>query len=56
MPKGDIPEYNSGEKVSLKRLYKMFRGARSHGLVSVEFLAGLNLFLGRKNIIFEKFS
>ena len=38
----------SGEKLSLKCLYEFFGGTRSHGLVNVQFLAVLKLFLSRK--------
>ena len=49
---GDKLNFVSGEKIFLKRLYKLFRGTRSHGLVSLQFLAGLNLFLrGKEKIL-----
>ena len=35
----------------MKRLYELFLGTRSHGLVSIQFLAALNLSLGRKEQI-----
>lgn len=51
VPEGHIPEFISGEKLSLKRLYELFRGTISHGLVSVLFFAALNLFLDEKTKI-----
>ena len=51
VPEGHIPEFISGEKLSLKRLYKFYRGAISHGLVSVLFFAALNLFVDGKTQI-----
>ena len=51
VPVGHIPEFISGEKLSLKRLYELFRGTRSHGLVSILFFAALNLFLDGKTQI-----
>ena len=48
VPKGDNPEFNSVEILSLKRLYEFFIETRSHALVSVQFLAALNLFLSKK--------
>ena len=34
------------EKISIKRLYKLYKGTKSHGLVSPQFLSALNLFFG----------
>ena len=34
------------EKISIKRLYKFYKGTKSHGLVSPQFLSALNLFFG----------
>ena len=48
---GEKPSFISGDKISLKRLYELFRGTKLHGLVSMQFLATLNLFLGRKERI-----
>ena len=48
---GEKPSFISGNKISLKRLYELFRGTKLHGLVSMQFLAKLNLFLGRKEKI-----
>ena len=45
VPNGDKPDIISGEKLSLKRLYKLLCGTRSH------VLAMLNLFLGGKEVI-----
>ena len=46
---GDIPDFIKiklpGQKISPHRLYEMFRGKRSHVLVSTQFLSGLNIFL-----------
>ena len=36
----------SAEKISLKRLYELYRGTKSHGLVSLKFLSALNLLFG----------
>lgn len=42
----------SGEKISLKRLYELFRGTCLHRLVWIQFLAALNLFLkGKEKIL-----
>ena len=51
VPNDDKPNIISGEKLSLKRLYKLFCGTHPHGLVSMQFLATLNLFLGGKEVI-----
>ena len=45
------PKFISGEKLSIKRLYELFRGSRSYGVVTVQFLATLNLFLAGENNI-----
>ena len=34
------------EKISLKDLYKMFQGVKSHWLVSLQFLCALDIFFG----------
>ena len=44
VPDGDTPE--GSEKVSLKLLYEMFKDTKSHGIVSLQFLCALNIFLG----------
>lgn len=48
---GGKPSFISGHKISLKRLYELFRGTKLHGLVSMQFLATLNSFLRRKEEI-----
>lgn len=47
---GNKPNFISGGN-SLKRLYKLSRGTRSHALASIGFLATVNLFLGEKEQI-----
>ena len=42
-PDGEVPE--GEEKVNLKNLYEMFRYAKSHGLVSQQFLGVLGIFV-----------
>lgn len=37
-PDGDKPDFILGGKISIKRLYELFRGIRSHGLVLIQFL------------------
>ena len=44
VPDGEVPERE--EKLNLKNLYEMFRYAKSHGLVSIQFLGVLSLFFG----------
>lgn len=51
VPNDDKPNIISGEKLSLKRLYKLFCGTHPRGLVSMQFLATLNLFLSGKEVI-----
>ena len=34
------------KKISLKDLYEMFQGTKSHGLVSLQFLCALDIFFG----------
>lgn len=47
---GDIPDFIKiklpGQKISPHQLYEMFRGKKSHVLVSTQFLSALNIFLG----------
>ena len=52
VPDGDTPE--GFEKISLKYLCEMFQGTKSHGLVSVQFLCALDMFLGG-NISLSKY-
>ena len=51
MPDADKSDFISGEKVLLKRMYKLFHSTRSHGIVSMQFLVALNLFFGKKQEI-----
>ena len=51
VPDGDKLDFISGEKVSLKRLSRLFCSTHLHRLVSIQFLAMLNLFLGGKEEI-----
>ena len=51
VPNGEKPSIISADKVSLKRLYQLLRWTKLHGLVWMQFLAALNLFLGRKEKI-----
>ena len=52
VPDGDTPE--GSKKISLKYLYEMFQGTKSHGLVSLQFLCALDMFLGG-NISLSKY-
>ena len=51
IPDGGKPDVISGLKLSIKCLYELFIGTRSHGVVTVQFSAALNLFLSGKNNI-----
>ena len=44
VPDRETPQ--GSEKISLKSLYEMFKDAKSHGLVSLQFLSALNIFFG----------
>ena len=44
IPDGETP--HGSKKLSLKKLYEMFKDAESHGLVFIQFLSALNLFFG----------
>ena len=44
MPDGETPP--GAGKTSLKKLYELFEDTKSHGLVSLQFLSALNLFIG----------
>ena len=47
IPKPEIPPFiRTQEVISPNQLYKTFYGTDARGLVSVEMLAGLNIFLG----------
>ena len=46
MPIPDGETLDGSEKKSLKTLYEVFKGIKSHGLVSVQFLSALHLFFG----------
>ena len=48
IPDGEKTDEVKGDKLNIKELYEKFRGINSHGLVSLPFLCGLNLFLGGK--------
>ena len=43
IPDGETPD--GSKKISLKNLYEMFKDTECHGLVSVQFLSALNVFL-----------
>ena len=43
-PDAEVPE--GKEKVNLKQLHKMFKGMNSHGLVSLQSLCAVGIFLG----------
>ena len=45
VPDGEIPP--GSEKISLKSLYEMFKGTKSHGLVFLYFLSALSIYFGR---------
>ena len=47
LPVPDEETPHSSEKISLKTLYEMFKDAKSHGLVSAQFLSALHLFFSR---------
>ena len=51
IPNGDKPDFISGEKISIQKLYELFRGTCPHGRVTIQFLSALNLFFGRKEEI-----
>ena len=44
VPDGETPP--GAGKTSLKKLYELFEDTKSHGLVSLQFLSALNLFIG----------
>ena len=44
VPDGETPERS--KKISMKTLYELFKDTTSHGLVSLQFLLVLNLFVG----------
>ena len=46
LPVLDGKIHPDAEKISLKRLYELYRGTKSHGLVWLQFLSVLNLFFG----------
>ena len=46
IPEDNITEFISSEKMSFKRLYKLFRGTLSYTLIRMQFLAALNLSIG----------
>lgn len=46
MPIPDGETLDGSEKKYLKTLYEVFKGIKSHGLVSVQFLSALHLFFG----------
>ena len=48
VPDGEKPSIIFADKISLKRLYQLLHWTKLHGLASMQFLAALNLFLGRK--------
>ena len=45
LPAPDAETYPGAEKISIKRLYELYKGTKSHGLVLLQFLSALNLFL-----------
>ena len=46
LPVLDGKTYPNAEKISLKRLYELYRGTKSHGLVWLQISSVLNLFFG----------
>ena len=44
IPDSEVPE--GKEKINLKQFYEMFKDPNSHGLVSLQFLGALKIFLG----------
>ena len=44
VPDGETPR--NIERISIKRLYAIYKEANSYGLVSLQFLLDLNLFFG----------
>ena len=53
VPDSDKPNFISREKICSKTLYELFRGTHSHGLVLIQLLALINLFLGGKEKILK---
>ena len=53
IPDGDEPEEVGNEYISMKVLYKQYRGSSSHGVVSVPFFLHSQPFLGREGKDFE---
>ena len=56
VPDGETPE--ESEKISLKDLYEMLQGTKSHGFFSLQFLCTLDIFFGgnislSKNVLTE---
>ena len=49
VPDGETSE--GAEKISLKDLYEMFQGTKSQGLVSLQVLCNLDIFLGGDAIL-----
>ena len=47
LPLADRETPPGAKKISLKRLYELFKDTKSDGLVSLQFLSPLNLFFGR---------
>ena len=41
VPDADTTDFISDEKLSVKRLYKLFRVTTFHGIVSIQFLSAL---------------
>ena len=44
VPRADLPSEVNGETLNIKKLYDKFRRTDSHGIVSSQFLAALNIF------------
>ena len=57
IPDGKKPTEVQGDGLNLKKLYKKFRGAKSHALVLIPFLCDLDSFLsGNKKVFKEEIS
>ena len=54
IPRPELPMEVNGEEINIKNLYEKFRWTNSHGLVSSQFLAALNIFFGGNPEISQK--
>ena len=46
IPRAGLPLEVNSEEISIKKLYKKFRGSNFHALVSLQFLGALSIFFG----------